>query len=158
MQLLDITPNNWRDIIHLTTNKSHIATIEEKYVPSAAFSIIEAYFSSFSNESEYVAKAIEHRGKIIGFVMYNCFKDNDNTNVCTLNNFFIDINYQGRGHGSKAMDLLLSEITQKYSCVEIFAHIHPDNKIALSFFDKNGFDLVTLDNGVILAALLWGYL
>ena len=78
MKLVDITSENWEDVIFLTTNETitvkgsrepyevkGMPSLCEDFVASNALSIVQSVY-----EDGWVIKAIEHEGELIGFTMF----------------------------------------------------------------------------------------
>ena len=78
MQLVDITSENWWNVLCLTTNETitvkgsgepyeakGMPSLCEEFVASNALSIVQSVY-----ESGWIVKAIEHEGKLIGFTMF----------------------------------------------------------------------------------------
>ncbi|MGL4731017.1 MAG: hypothetical protein ACRCW0_05470 [Clostridium sp.] len=51
MKLIDITRKNWEKIMFLTTNVDNRHTIQEEFVASNAYSIIESFY-----EGQWITK------------------------------------------------------------------------------------------------------
>ena len=116
MKLVDITSDNWEDVIFLSTNETITVTrsgesyeakgmpsLCEDHVASNALSIVESVY-----EDGWVIKAIEHEGKLIGFTMYGWSEEEEFYELCRL---MIDFHYQNQGYGTQAIRLILEEMT-----------------------------------------------
>ena len=132
MKFIDITYDNWKDVIFLTTNKSDMPTLCEEFIASNALSIVQAFY-----EKTWITKAIEHNEILVGFAMYGFNKDEDFYELCRI---MIDKRFQGNGYGSKAIKMIIDEMKQIYNCKEIYLSTDPDNKNAIRLYKKLGFN------------------
>ena len=144
MQLVDITSENWEDVIFLTTNESvtvksgeesfeakGMPSLCENHVASNALSIVQSVY-----EDGWVIKAIEHEGELIGFTMFGWCEEEGFYELCR---FMIDIRYQNRGYGTQALRMILDEMKSRFGCKEIFLSTGPDNVRAKHVYEKVGF-------------------
>lgn len=131
MNLIDITKNNWEKVIFLTTREDGGISIDEEFVASNVYSILESFFNK-----EWIVKAIENSGELVGFVMYGFSEEN---NFYEISRFMIDRKYQGKGYGTEALDLIIKEMKIQFDCKEIYVSVVPTNKIAEHIYEKAGF-------------------
>lgn len=144
MKLIDITSENWVDVIFLTTNETvtvkgseepyevkAMPTLCEDHVASNALSIVQSVY-----EDGWVIKAIEHEGKLIGFTMFGWEKDEEFYELCRL---MIDFRYQNRGYGTQAVRMILDEMKSRFGCREVYISTGPDNVRAKHVYEKIGF-------------------
>jgi diamine N-acetyltransferase len=131
MILVDITKDNWKKVIFLTTNTENRHTLSEEFVASNAYSILESFY-----EDQWNIKAIQHEGKLIGFTMYGLCEERNFYELCR---FMIDRKYQDKGYGTQALSLIVEEIKNKYSCNEIYLSTEPENVKAKHVYEKFGF-------------------
>ena len=144
MQLVDITSENWEDVIFLTTNESitvksgkdsyeakGMPSLCENHVASNALSIVQSVY-----EDGWIVKAIEHEGELIGFTMFGWCEEEGFYELCRL---MIDIRYQNRGYGTQALRMILDEMKSRFGCKEIFLSTGPGNVRAKHVYEKVGF-------------------
>lgn len=131
MNLIDITKNNWMKVIFLTTNKEDMPTLCEEYVASNALSIVQAKY-----EENWITKAIENNGEIIGFAMYGYCEEDNFYELCRL---MIDKKYQGYGHGTKAIKMILEEMKNIENCKEVYLSTDSENIKGKHIYEKIGF-------------------
>lgn len=131
MMLVDITKDNWEKVIFLTTNTENSHTICEEFVASNAYSILQSFY-----EDDWIIKAIEHKGELIGFAMYGYCEERNFYELCR---FMIDRKYQGQGYGTQALSLIVEEMKNKYDCNEIYLSTEPENARAKHVYEKFGF-------------------
>ena len=81
--------------------------------------------------------AVEDGETVVGLLLV---KDMDEEPACyDLQQFMIDVRFQGQGYGRAALELLLDDLRQerKYDDVEVC--VHRDNRAALGLFVGAGF-------------------
>ena len=87
--------------------------------------------------------AVAAEDTVVGLLLV---KDMDEEPACyDLQQFMIDVRFQGQGYGRAALELLLDDLRQerKYDDVEVC--VHRDNDTALALFTGAGF----LDTGYV---------
>ena len=144
MKLVDVTKENWEDVIFLTTNESitvksgeesfeakGMPSLCENHVASNALSIVQSVY-----ENGWVVKAIAHEGELIGFTMFGWCEEEGFYELCR---FMIDIRYQNRGYGTQALRMILEEMKSRFGCKEIYLSTGPDNVRAKHVYEKVGF-------------------
>jgi len=131
MRLIDVTRDNWEEVIFLTTNEDSSHTIGEEFVASNAYSILQSVY-----ETGWTIKAIDNDGMLIGFTMYGLCEE---SNLYELCRFMIDHRYQGKGFGTKALKIILEEMREQFSCGEIYLSIEPENEKGKHIYEKCGF-------------------
>lgn len=131
MKLIDINKDNWLKVVSLTTNKGDMPTLCEEFVASNVLSIVQAQY-----ENSWTTKAIEDDGEIIGFTMYGFDEEESYFELCRI---MIDKRFQGRGYGSKAMNLVIAEMKKLDGCKEIYLSTDPQNEIGKHIYEKLGF-------------------
>jgi diamine N-acetyltransferase len=130
IRLIDISEENWLEVIFLSTMKG-TPTICEEFVASNALSLVQAQF-----EKTWTTKAIENDGEIIGFTMYGFAKKLGYHELCRI---MIDYKYQGNGYGTEAMKLVISEMKKIENCKKIYLSTDPENIIGKHLYEKLGF-------------------
>lgn len=131
MKLIDINKGNWLKVVFLTTNKGDMPTLCEEFIASNVLSIVQAQY-----ENSWTTKAIEDDGEIIGFTMYGFDEEESYFELCRI---MIDKKFQGRGYGSKAMNLVIDEMKKLDGCKEIYLSTDPQNEIGKHIYEKLGF-------------------
>ena len=144
MKLVDITKDNWEDVIFLTTNETitvkgseepyeakGMPSLCEDHVASNALSIVQSVY-----EDGWVIKAIEHEGELIGFTMFGWCEEEGFYELCR---FMIDFRYQNKGYGTQALKMILDEMKSRFGCKEIYLSTGPDNVRAKHVYEKVGF-------------------
>ena len=144
MQLIDITSENWLDVLFLTTNETitvkgsgepyeaeGMPSLCEEFVASNALSIAQSVY-----EDGWVVKAIEHEGKLIGFTMFGWNKEEEYYELCRI---IIDRKYQNKGFGTQAIGMILEEMKARFGCDEVYLSTDPENERGRHVYEKVGF-------------------
>lgn len=159
IELREINHSNWIKCIEL-----EVTDEQRQYVNPNIFSLAEAYVHSDANKKdaeEYyrcIPFSIYKEDEMVGFalVSYEQEYDFDEKPAYEIYRLMIDKNYQGKGYGKEAVNLLLKYIkTFPYGEVEhIYVEWHPDNKVSEKMFAANGFTVVgTGEDGEVIARL-----
>ena len=143
MQLIDITSENWKDVIFLTTNETitvkgseepyeakGMPSLCEDHVASNALSIVQSVY-----EDGWVIKAIEHEGKLVGFTMFG-WNEEEFYELCRI---MIDFHYQNKGYGTQTIKMILDEMKSRFGCNEVYLSTGLDNVRAKHVYEKVGF-------------------
>ena len=144
MKLIDITKENWEEVIFMTTNETvtvkgsgepyeakRMPTLCEEFVASNALSIVESVF-----EDGWIIKAIENDGKLIGFTMYGWAEEEEFYELCRL---MIKRDEQNKGYGTQAIRLILNEMKKQFGCKEVYLSTDPTNARGRHVYEKIGF-------------------
>ncbi|MBO4837880.1 MAG: GNAT family N-acetyltransferase [Lachnospiraceae bacterium] len=144
MQLIDITKENWEDVIFLSTNETltvkgsgepyeakGMPSLCEEYVASNALSIVQSVY-----EDGWVIKAIEHDGELIGFTMFGWSEEEEFYELCRI---MIDRRYQNKGYGTQAIRMILQEMKARFGCREVYLSTDPENERGKHVYEKIGF-------------------
>ena len=136
MQLVDITSENWEDVIFLTTNetitvKGSREPYEAKGMMNATLSIVQSVY-----EDGWVIKAIEHEGELIGFTMFGWSEEEEFYELCRI---MIDFHYQNKGYGTQAIKMILDEMKARFGCREVYLSTDPENAVGKHVYEKVGF-------------------
>ena len=144
MQLIDITKENWEDVIFLSTNETltvkgsgepyeakGMPSLCEEYVASNALSIVQSVY-----EDGWVIKAIEHDGELIGFTMFGWSEEEEFYELCRI---MIDRRYQNKGYGTQAIGMILQEMKARFGCREVYLSTDPENERGKHVYEKIGF-------------------
>ena len=144
MELIDITKDNWFDVIFLTTNETitvkgsgepyeakGMPSLCEEFVASNALSIVQSVY-----EDGWVKKAIEHDGEIIGFTMYGWNEEEEFYELCRI---MIDRESQNKGYGTRAIRMVLDDMKARFGCSEVYLSTDPQNERGKHVYEKVGF-------------------
>lgn len=127
VELRPVTKKNFEQVIRLEVSQDQL-----RYVASNLYSIAESKIFP-----ECIPLAIYDGEKLVGFIMY-AFNPNDETYwVCRL---MIDRYFQGRGYGSKALQIIINELKKRPDCSLVKLSIDPGNVYAEGLYRKLGFE------------------
>ena len=135
IKLIEVNEQNWLDIRGLS-----VSEVQKGYLDSAVGILARGYV--YRNNRARVIGIAENEA-IIGVALV---RDLDEEPACyDLQQFMIDVRFQGKGCGTVALRMLLSELEKerKYGCVEVC--VKRNDTAALRVFEKVGF----VDTGYI---------
>ncbi|MEY4520737.1 MAG: hypothetical protein RLZZ499_3337 [Cyanobacteriota bacterium] len=128
ISLSEVTKDNWINCIYLSLHPE-----QEGNLASNVATIAESKF-----EPNNQLRAIYKNDQIIGMLAY-CIEDEPiNPEVYWIFRFMIDKDFQGKGYGTKALNLVMTEIAQ-LGAKKIYTSHKPKNKIASNLYKKVGF-------------------
>ena len=135
LKLIEVNEQNWLDIRNLSVSDSQASFLD------SAVGILARGYVYRNNRARVIGIAADET--IVGIALV---KDLDEEPACyDLQQFMIDRHYQGKGFGTEALRLILSELEKerKYDCVEVC--VKKDDAAALRVYEKAGF----VDTGYI---------
>ena len=136
-QIVPLDRYNWELCLDIKLSEA-----QEDFIPSVLYSLAQAKFEDLA------PYGIFHHGKIAGFLMYGEF-----AGICWINRIMIDIDFQGQGIGSAALQQLIAQLKRKMSCREIRTSYSVENIAADRFFRAHGFVPSEAVTGEIVARL-----
>ena len=131
MQLEKITQENWKDAIFLTTDPERVGRLDEKWVAGNAFSMLQAVY-----DPDWDCRLLVEAGKPVGFVFYGWWRERQKYLLCRL---MIDVDYQGRGYGKKALPLAVEQMRAQFGCQDIYLSVDEENRTARHLYEAFGF-------------------
>ena len=129
LELVEVDERNWLDVRNLS-----VAESQEGFLDSALGIIARGYIYR-SSRARVIG--IAYDGAMVGVALV---KDLDEEPACyDLQQFMIDKRFQGRGLGTLALHMILSELERerKYDCVEVC--VKAQDAAALHVYEKVGF-------------------
>ena len=129
MRLISVTEDNWMDVASLSVKEE-----QKKYVAPAIGILARGYVYPDCNAKIY---AFENDGVIVGTALVREFTDEPLG--YDLQQFMIDEKYQGKGYGSRALELILDELRKegRYDHVELC--VKKADAEAIRLYGKHGF-------------------
>ena len=129
MRLISVTEDNWMDVASLSVKEE-----QKKYVAPAIGILARGYVYRDCNAKIY---AFENDGVIVGTALVREFTDEPLG--YDLQQFMIDEKYQGKGYGSRALELILDELRKegRYDHVELC--VKKEDAEAIRLYGKHGF-------------------
>lgn len=139
LRLVPVTEDNWMDVASLSV-KEH----QQDYVAPAIGILARGYVYRNCNVKVY---AFEENGTVVGTALVREFTDEPLG--YDLQQFMIDKQYQNRGYGSRALQLILEELRKegRYDHVELC--VKKADAEAIRLYGKHGFT----DSGYVDAEL-----
>ena len=129
LRLVEIDEGNWLDFVRLSVGEGQAGFCDN------AGGIIARGYVYRSSRARVIGITDGHTAVGLALV-----KDLDEEPACyDLQQFMIDRSFQGRGYGTAALRLILSELAEerKYDCVEVC--VKRDDAVALHVYEKVGF-------------------
>jgi len=135
IRLVPVTENNWMDIAVLSV-KEH----QKDYVAPAIGILARGYVYRDCHARIY---AFEESGVIVGTALVREFTDEPLG--YDLQQFMVDRQYQNKGYGSQALELILDELRNegRYDHVELC--VKKADAEAIHLYEKHGF----IDSGYV---------
>lgn len=130
LRLEPVTSKNWRDAVFLTTDPEHENPLDQQWVTSTAFSMLQAAY-----EENWDCRVIYDGETAVGFVFYGLWKENRPL----LCRYTIDIDQQGRGYGQRALPLVVDQICAQYHSRRVYVTLERANERAVHLYEKFGF-------------------
>ncbi|UNK16946.1 GNAT family N-acetyltransferase [Paenibacillus sp. N3/727] len=128
ISLREIDRSNWEECIHLRVREE-----QERFMASNLYSIAEVQFLP-----GFMTRAVFLDNKTIGFLMFGIDPDDQNY---WIYRFMIDDQFQGKGYGKAAMNLLIQQIEEADNRTEvIMIGYNPDNEGARRLYKSVGFE------------------
>lgn len=124
--LKEITRDNFWDVVSL-----EVAPEQSDFVTSNAVSIAQSKV-----QPECIPLAVYDDELMVGFLMY-CIDEDDGE--YWIYRMMIDKNYQSKGYGKKAMQLLLDKMKEDTTHNKIFLGVHKESVAAVKLYESFGF-------------------
>lgn len=133
ISIKEITRENIDDVLALKVGES-----QKCFVSTNGDSLAQAYVYS---KTAYPF-AVYEDDKVVGFIMMGYY---DVKSYYTLWKFMIDVRYQNKGYGRKALELGIQYLVDHFGVSEIHTGVVPGNAIAKKLYESVGFK----DTGLI---------
>ena len=127
LSLREVTQETVNSILNLRVTKE-----QEQFVASNAISIAEAYFSE-----DAWFRAIYADETPVGFLMLS---DQSDKGEYFLWRFMVDVQHQGKGYGSRALELLIDHVKTRPNAKELFLSHVPGTGSPEGFYRRLGFE------------------
>lgn len=130
----EINQDNFYECMRLSVRK------DQPFVASNAFSVAESKIFPF-----WITKAIYADEQMVGFLMYVCDYEEKELYLCR---FMIDAQYQGKGYGKGALDLLKQLALEDQEIETMKLSTAKDNANGIRIYEKFGFkDTNAMEDG-----------
>ena len=123
VQIRKLNRFNWEEAVNLELHDS-----QKDFLPSNLYSIAQSKFENQEAMGIFVAE------EMVGFLMFGIFGA-----VYWLNRIMVDSAHQGKGIGSKAVELFVKMVASRPDCHEIRTSFVRQNAVAEYFFKQFGF-------------------
>ena len=131
LTLAPITSDNWRAACFLSTDPAHKAPLDEQWITSNAFSLVQAAY-----EPNWECRLILDGETPVGFVFFGLWEEKQAPLLCR---YMIDVDQQGKGYGNRALPLVLEEMYALYGQRDIYLTLERENARAVHLYEKFGF-------------------
>ena len=126
IKIRDIDKSNYNECISLRVGEH-----QKNYVASNMYSLVQA-----SYEDGLYPLGIFNEDEMIGFLLYDY---DEELNGWSFSRFMIDIKYQNKGFGRKALEKFLEYFQSKFPNKSLYTSVEIDNDIAIKLYQKYGF-------------------
>ena len=135
MRLIGITEENWMDVASLSVKEE-----QKDYVAPAIGILARGYVYRDCNGKIY---AFENDGMIVGTALVREFTDEPMG--YDLQQFMVDKQYQRKGYGSRALQLILDDLRKENHYDHVELCVKKADTEAIRLYEKHGF----VDSGYI---------
>ena len=133
LRLVPVTADNWKKAIFLTTDASENFPIEERWIASNTFSLLQCHY-----DADWDCRLMMDGEKAVGFVFYGYWRERDHHLICR---YMVDFKEQGKGYGSRFLPLVADQIRGQYGCEDVYVTVSDENAAAVHLYQKAGFVL-----------------
>jgi diamine N-acetyltransferase len=123
--LKDVKADNWKACATLTLAKG-----QESFLPSNLYSIAEAQFYPGSR-----SRAVYANDDLVGYALYGI---DESTGLWKIFRLMIDEQFQGKGYGKAAMEIVLEDIKGEKAQV-VLVRYSLENEVARKLYEGFGF-------------------
>ena len=132
LSLAPVGPDNWKQAALLTTDPERRNPLDQQWVTSNAFSMLQAAY-----DPAWTCRLICADGRPVGFAFFGLWEERGN--VPLLCRYMIDVDRQGRGLGAQALPLVVEEMYALYGTKDIYLTVEPGNTRAVRLYEGYGF-------------------
>ncbi len=132
LSLAPVGPDNWKQAALLTTDPERRNPLDQQWVTSNAFSLLQAAY-----DPAWTCRLIRADGRPVGFAFFGLWEERGS--VPLLCRYMIDVDRQGRGLGAQALPLVVEEMYALYGPREIYLTVEPGNTRAVRLYEGYGF-------------------
>ena len=129
LKLTDVTEDNWFDVASLSVDDT-----QKRFVAPPVGILARGYVYRNCNSRVFV---MENDDTIVGVALVREFTDEPLG--YDLQQFMIDQQFQGRGYGSAALDLILDALRQEKHYDHVEVCVKKDDTRAIRLYEKKGF-------------------
>ncbi len=131
IQLVPVSGENWRQAVFLTTDPERKFPLDEQWMASNAFSLLQAHY-----DPNWDCRLILAGETAVGFVFYGYVEEYSQYWICR---YMIDERFQGKGYGTRALPLAVEQIRSQYGCEDVYLAVDDKNNRAIKLYRDYGF-------------------
>ena len=131
LKLAPVTRENWRQAVFLTTDPERKIPLDEKWLTSNAFSLLQCQY-----DPDWDCRLLMDGEKSVGFVFYGYWRECSRYLLCR---YMIDVKYQNMGYGKGFLPIVVDQIRCQYGCCDVYTSVHDDNVTAKHLYTSFGF-------------------
>ena len=131
LKLVPVTADNWRDAVFLTTDPERKIPLDEKWLTSNAYSMLQCIY-----DEGWDGRILMDGDKAVGFVFYGFLQEEKRGYLCR---YMFDVKYQNKGYGTAFLPLVVELIRDQYGCRDVYTSVHDDNPHAKYLYERFGF-------------------
>jgi diamine N-acetyltransferase len=129
IRLTEVTEENWMEVASLSVEEG-----QKRFVAPAQGILARGYVYRGCGGRIYV---IEADRIVVGMALVREFTDEPLG--YDLQQFMIDRRYQGRGYGTRALELILDELRREGRCDHVEVCVKKDDAVAIRLYRRAGF-------------------
>lgn len=156
IEFRNITWENFEECINLQLTKE-----QKGFLASNVYSLAQSYVALLNDKLPPMTFAIYNDNTMIGFIMmyHDTAEENEygDEDAYGILRFMIDMKFQNKGYGTKAMEKALEYIRTfpQGQAKAVYISYDPENKIARHLYAKFGFEEIGVneESGEIVAKL-----
>ena len=131
LRLEKVTAANWRDAVFLTTDPERKIPLDERWITSNAFSLLQCHY-----DPDWDCRLMMDGDQAVGFVFFGYWREEDRYLLCR---YMVDVGNQNKGYGKAFLPLVVGLMRQQYDCREIYTSVDEANTHALRLYTGFGF-------------------
>ena len=133
LHLEAITSENWREAVFISTDPEHLCPLDEQWVTSSAFSMLQAIY-----EPQWCCRLILDDDEPVGLAFYGMAEVADWKGPA-LCRYAIDVDHQGKGYGRAALPLVVEAIRKEFDTSDVYLTLEATNERAVHLYRSFGF-------------------
>ncbi|WP_010175811.1 GNAT family N-acetyltransferase [Bacillus coahuilensis] len=95
------------------------------------------FFIAISSVNGWTNRGIYDGDALVGFATHGYDKGNKRYEIGSV---MLGHEFQGKGYGKSAIQLVVEEMIEQYNCDEIYLTVIPENESAIGAYKKMGFE------------------
>lgn len=132
LRLEKVTPENWRKAVFLTTDPERKMPLDEKWITSNAYSLLQCVY-----DEEWDCRILMDGEIAVGFVFYGHWPEEEQYMLCR---YMIDVKHQNKGYGKAFLPMVVEQIRTQFGCKDVYTSVDDENTHALHLYTSFGFE------------------